>query len=209
MEAILFNNPNEEVRARACFTLAILLKAEADYGQKKELTTEAIQRFEQVLEEFDGLGRLSLDLIHKSKGHLFDLRNTFVGHQALALEGVDFEGESVKLSDYRGHVVMIHFWSHTYNDASWHRQRLQRFQGKPFTIIAVNCDDERTNAISIIEQQNVTWPTIADGLRGPIGTAWNIHQWSSRFVLDREGIIRYREMRGKALEEAVGELLAE
>jgi hypothetical protein len=55
----------------------------------------------------------------------------------------------------------------------------------------------------------ITWPSFRDGSRGRIAKDWNVHSWPAIFVLDRDGIIRYRDVRGKALDEAVNALLRE
>lgn len=44
-------------------------------------------------------------------GELFALRNLRVGKQALDIEGEDQNGQRFKLSDYRGKVVLLDFWS--------------------------------------------------------------------------------------------------
>jgi peroxiredoxin len=209
LQAILFNNAEEEVRAAACFTLALLLKSEADYGNNKEATDQAMHRFEQVISEFGHLGLTGMDLTYKSKNHLFDLRHTFVGHAAPELAGSDFGGQPIRLSDHRGKVVMVFFWSHGYNDVGFHRKLLQTFEGQPFVLLSINCDSNRTNAMALLEEREITWPTIADGNYGPIQTSWNIHGWPETFLVDRHGIIRYRELLGRDLITAVERLLAE
>jgi peroxiredoxin len=43
---------------------------------------------------------------------LFELRHLAVGKQAPDIEGQDQDGKQFKLSDYRGKVVLLDFWSH-------------------------------------------------------------------------------------------------
>jgi hypothetical protein len=42
---------------------------------------------------------------------LFEIRHLAVGKQAEEMEGVDQDGRQFKLSDYRGKVVLLYFWS--------------------------------------------------------------------------------------------------
>ena len=44
--------------------------------------------------------------------------------------------------------------------------------------------------------------------KGPIAKRWNVHSWPTIYILDNEGVIRYRDPSGEALEKAVNELLA-
>jgi hypothetical protein len=44
---------------------------------------------------------------------------------------------------------------------------------------------------------------------GTISTEWNPHSWAKVWLLDPQGVIRYRELRGKELKDAVDALLKE
>ena len=48
-----------------------------------------------------------------------------------------------------------------------------------------------------------------DGAQGPISKAWNVDSWPTVYVLDRKGVIRYRNVRGQALDHAVEKLVGE
>ena len=47
----------------------------------------------------------------RAKVELFEIRNLSVGKEAPDIEGEDQEGKRFKLSDYRGKVVLLDFWS--------------------------------------------------------------------------------------------------
>ena len=54
------------------------------------------------------------------------------------------------------------------------------------------------------------WPNRGpDGTGGPISTRWNVSGWPTIYVLDHEGRIRFRGVRGEAMDRAVDQLLAE
>ena len=46
-----------------------------------------------------------------ANSELHEIRHLSIGKQALELEGLDQDGEAIKLSDYRGKVVLLYFWS--------------------------------------------------------------------------------------------------
>jgi hypothetical protein len=58
-----------------------------------------------------------------------------------------------------------------------------------------------------MEEYGITWPTFLDSRDGPIYKNWNIRSWPSVYVLDAQGVIRYRGPRGTELKKAVQELL--
>jgi hypothetical protein len=56
----------------------------------------------------------------------------------------------------------------------------------------------------------VTWRSAWDGsTSGPIATAWNVHGWPTIYVIDAKGVIRFKNVRGEQMDEAVDKLLAE
>ncbi|MGI9245076.1 MAG: peroxiredoxin family protein [Verrucomicrobiales bacterium] len=90
------------------------------------------------------------------------------------------------------------------------RSLVARMKDKPFTLLGVNSDpaDRYKKAI---EENNITWPSFWDGgsTGGPIATKWAVSGWPTIYVLDSEGVIRYKDVRGKAMDEAVNQLLKE
>jgi hypothetical protein len=55
-----------------------------------------------------------------------------------------------------------------------------------------------------------TWRCVWDGdYDGPINTAWDIREYPTIYVLDQNGVIRYKNVFAKGLDEAVNTLLKE
>jgi len=142
---------------------------------------------------------------------LVELRQFGVGKKAPEIEGQDLNGRQMKLSDHRGEVVVLVFW------ATWcgpcmamvadERKLVQHMAGKPFTLIGVNADTDMAKVRAAVEKEKITWPSFRDGdASGPIATAWKVHSWPSVYVLDRNGVIRYRNVQGQALTDAVDKL---
>ena len=47
----------------------------------------------------------------KAKSEIYEIRHLSVGREVLDIEGPDQEGQPFKLSDYRGKIVLLYFWS--------------------------------------------------------------------------------------------------
>src|SRR6185503_14065300 len=105
--------------------------------------------------------------------------------------------------------VVLHFWSSFYDDAEGHHKLVDRMLGKPFALIGINCDRDVARAKGAIEKHQITWPSFRDGRGGPISKDWNCDSWPTIYVLDREGIIRFRDARETALAKAVDALMGE
>ena len=120
-----------------------------------------------------------------------------VGGVAPEIEGRDLGGKPMKLSDYRSKVVVLCFWG------SWcppcmamvphERSLVERLKGKPFVLLGVNGDEDREQAKKAIEKEKITWRSWSDGQPpGPIATRWGVRSWPMFYVLDVQGVIRYK-----------------
>ncbi len=87
---------------------------------------------------------------------------------------------------------------------------MERMQGKPFALIGVN-SDKRERVQAAIQRENITWRSFFDGgsTGGPIARAWAVRGWPTIYVLDANGVIRFKNVRGERMDAAVDELLAE
>ena len=83
-------------------------------------------------------------------------------------------------------------------------------KGKPFTILGVNSDTAERYKKAIKENE-ITWPSFWDGGMGrrPIAVKWEVSSWPTIYVLDAKGVIRYKNVRGEALDKAVDALMME
>ena len=92
------------------------------------------------------------------------------------------------------------------------RSLVKRLENEPFALIGVNSDKDLDRLKQRMEEEQITWRSFwngPEGTRGPISKAWNVSGWPTIYVLDAEGVIRFKNVRGEAMDEAVDELLAE
>ena len=90
------------------------------------------------------------------------------------------------------------------------KEMVVRLKDKPFALIGINSDGDRSVLQKILEKEKITWRQAVDGsTEGPLATAWNIHGWPTIYVLDAKGVIRYKNLRDKPMEDAVVKLLEE
>ena len=92
------------------------------------------------------------------------------------------------------------------------RSLVKRLANKPFALIGVNSDRDKQKLKTRMEEENITWRSFWNGPKGtggPISAAWNVRSWPTIYVLDHKGVIRYKNVRGEKMDEAVDTLLAE
>lgn len=91
------------------------------------------------------------------------------------------------------------------------RSLVKRLQGKPFALIGVNSDKDREELKKTLVAERLTWRSFWNGgsTSGPISRQWKVTSWPSIWVIDAKGVIRYRNVRGEAMDKAVDKLLEE
>jgi|TARA_B110000263_G_scaffold3751_1_gene3158 peroxiredoxin len=91
------------------------------------------------------------------------------------------------------------------------RSLVKRLEGQPFALIGINSDRDREALKKVMKKQGITWRSFWNGgsTQGPISSAWNVRGWPTIYVLDHNGVIRYKNVRGEKMDEAVDALLAE
>lgn len=137
-----------------------------------------------------------------------------IGDEAPEIEGEDLAGESLRLSDYRGKVVALVFWAHWCNlcrEQFPHYQSLcARAENEPFVILGVNCDPDWVFLHRENERRGIPWRSWWDGasVGGPVTAAYQFQGFPAVMLIDSNGIIRHRNLRGSDLDRAIDELVA-
>jgi hypothetical protein len=91
------------------------------------------------------------------------------------------------------------------------RSLVKKYADKPFEIVGINSDRDRDKLKERMAEEEITWPSFFDGggTGGPIASAWNVSGWPTIYVLDGEGRIRFKDVRGEAMDAALEELMGE
>jgi peroxiredoxin len=90
------------------------------------------------------------------------------------------------------------------------RSLVARMKNKPFVFLGVN-SDPKEKALAALKRENITWRSWFDGgdTRGPIARQYNVQGWPTTYVLDARGVIRFSNVRGEKMDEAVDVLVKE
>jgi thiol-disulfide isomerase/thioredoxin len=139
---------------------------------------------------------------------------TAIGSVAPDLAFSSPDGKTLKLSDLRGQIVLIDFW------ASWCRPcrmenpnvvaAYKKFKDKGFTIYSVSLDQNGDSWKAAIQQDGLLWPYHVSDLKGWQSEAarmYGVQSIPAQFLLDKDGKIIAKNLRGEQLEQKLGELL--
>jgi thiol-disulfide isomerase/thioredoxin len=197
MKELMEKGSTEEIKATACSSLI-----EALEGKLADAKGDEAEKIKKEMAEMRKIG------VEK-----FKMKDLFVGATLPDLKSEDLDGKAVKLSDYKGKVVVLDIW------ATWcppcramiphERELVERLKGKPFALISVSFDDKKETLTKFLEKEPMPWSHWFNGRKGEIGEQLNVRFFPTIFVLDGKGVIRYKGVRGKAMDKAVDALLAE
>ena len=165
---------------------------------------------------------LSSDLKSTSLGKkigeaLSNLSSVEIGNKAPSFTAPNPEGEQIALEEVLGKVTLIDFW------ASWCKpcrvenpnivRVYEKYHDKGFNAIGVSLDREgqRDKWIQAIAEDNLAWPQVSNlqFWQDPVAQQYGIQSIPAAFLLDENGVIVARNLRGEALEQKVAELLGE
>ncbi len=123
------------------------------------------------------------------------------------------DGDSLSISDLRGQVVLLDFWASWCRPCRMENPRVkamyERENEKGFTILGLSLDRSQAAWVKAIEDDGLPWYHISD-LKQWQSQASRLYKVSSiphTVLLDREGRIVAKGLRGAALEAKVAELL--
>jgi hypothetical protein len=90
------------------------------------------------------------------------------------------------------------------------RSLVKHLNGKPFALIGVNSDNDISIPQGLVKSGKVTWRSFQNDIDGKtISDEWGVTGWPTIYLIDGEGKIRYHNVRGPKLDEALAKLLEE
>ena len=126
----------------------------------------------------------------------------------------DVAGKPISVASEKGKVVLIYFW------ATWGgpcRAELpnvlatyKKYHDQGFEIIGVSLDKDQAKFTDFIKSMKMTWPQFFDGQgwQNKLAVKYGVESIPATFLLDGEGKIIGRDLRGETLPAAVAKALA-
>ncbi len=143
------------------------------------------------------------------------MRGTTIGQLAPEIELPNPQGETKKLSDLRGNVVMIDFWAAWCGPCRRENPNVVRLYNKyhdqGFEIFGVSLDRSKDDWVKAIEKDGLTWTQVSDlsYFNSAAAQTYGITAIPATVLLDKEGKIIARNLRGQALEDKLAEIFSQ
>ncbi|MBV8252065.1 MAG: AhpC/TSA family protein [Chitinophaga sp.] len=138
---------------------------------------------------------------------------TAVGAKAPGFTQNDVAGHPVSLSDFNGKYVLIDFWASWCGPCRGENPNVvkvyQQYKDKGFTVLGISLDQNKEAWQKAIEADKLTWTHVSDlkYWKNEVALQYGIRSIPANLLLDKEGKIIAKDLRGEALEKKLAELL--
>jgi thiol-disulfide isomerase/thioredoxin len=126
----------------------------------------------------------------------------------------DVSGQPLSVASDKGKVVLIDFWATWCGPCRMEMPNViaayQKYHSKGFDIIGVSLDHDKAPLLSYLKDQKITWPQYFDGQgwSNKLAVKYGIQAIPANFLLDANGKIIGKDLRGDDLGQAVAAALA-
>ena len=125
----------------------------------------------------------------------------------------DSSGKKIDLHSFRGKYTLIEFWASWCPPCREESPTLVRlyktYKDKGFTILSVSIDNDKSRWTNAIRKDGYVWENVSelDGYSGSTAALYTVTAIPNSFLLDKNGKIIAKNLRGKELENKLIELV--
>jgi peroxiredoxin len=138
-----------------------------------------------------------------------------IGSPAMDFTQNDTEGKPVSLSSFKGKYVLLDFWASWCGPCRYENPNVvkayNKFKEKKFTVLGVSLDkpDARDNWVQAIKDDGLTWTNVSDlkFWQNEVAQKYKVGSIPQNYLIDPQGIIIAKNLRGQALEDKLCEIL--
>ncbi len=178
---------------------------------KQKESPDFIYFADQFINEFkEEMPQATADL----KKQVNAIRGFSLGGEAPDFAQKTPEDKDLKLSDLRGKVVLVDFWASWCGPCRRENPNVVRlynqYKEKGFEILGVSLDNVKDRWVQAIEKDQLKWKHVSDlkGWQNDVAQLYGVRAIPHTILLDAEGKILARNLRGAELEEKLAQLFS-
>lgn len=181
----LFENPNN----------AVSLSNFISYTDK--LNKDSLQLFYSKLDNQLQNSKYGIALKNS-----FKIEKIKIGEPFIDISAKDLEGNNVKLSDFKGKVIVLDFWAiwchycHEQNQEEFPRLK-EKYKNEDFVIISYSVDVDKKDWEKSTKADNIDWINISnlEGVSDKVVTQYGVQGYPTSFIIDKNGTV-VKQMNG-------------
>lgn len=120
---------------------------------------------------------------------------------------------AIKLSDFEGKFILLEFWASWCGPCRQENPALvetyKAYKNKGFEILGVSLDDNKESWLKAIEKDGLLWENVSElnGDKNSAALIYGVSAIPDNLLIDRDGIIVDRNLRGDRLAKRLNDLL--
>lgn len=140
-------------------------------------------------------------------------KNLKLGDRFVDFEQTDQYGKKLKVSDIQGKYILLDFWASWCSPCRRENPALVKtyhdFKDKGFSIVGVSLDDNKSEWLQAIKEDQLIWDNVSDlmGDKNRAALIYGISFVPNNFLINPEGIIIATNLKGKQLDDKLTELM--
>jgi len=141
------------------------------------------------------------------------MKVTAIGQITPEIEMPNPDGQVIKLSSFRGKYVLVDFWAKWCGPCRRENPNVvkayNKYKGKGFEVFGVSLDRNKEDWVQAIQEDGLTWTQVSDlkYFESQAATDFNISAIPFSILLDPQGKIIAKNLRGAALDKKLEEVL--
>lgn len=208
LEKIEAANPSPKTQGVAALGAAMVLK---NLGDDPELARKRLTYLRKAIINSSDVDLSGVTVAKLAENELYLIRHLAKGRIAPDLSGVDAAGRPLKLSEMKGKIVLLMFWSSTIAESDRVIQMTSamanKFNGRPVVILGAN-HDPLEKLRSMEADGTVNWRNFSDP-ENKLANEYRVTSWPTVYVLDGERKIHYVGTQGTFAELTAEALLSD
>ena len=141
------------------------------------------------------------------------LKKSKIGSAIENFKGPQPDGSEIELYDHLDKITLIDFWAAWCKPCRLENPNIvsvyQDYRDKGFTVVGVSLDTSKSRWTKAIADDKLDWIQIShlQRFRGPIARSFNITSIPSSLLVDENGVIIAKDLRGYELRETISDIL--